>query len=241
MLDTVSAILFTALVVVLVTTLVAASSLRGAQRNRLAVVLVSWFLAVAALAAAGAFASPAIPVSSAVAIALVVPLVFGSIVVARTDAFGIPLATLVAVNAGRMLGVTFLVLHAAGRLPATFANSAGWGDIVTGVAAIPVAWAVSRQVAGWRRMTAIWNAFGTLDLLTAITLGVGSAAGSPARFIYEVPDSGAIRTFPLVLIPAFFVPLYLILHIAIFRRLASAAPASAGTSRTGAVRELPAR
>ena len=64
------------------------------------------------------------------------------------------------------------------------------------------------------------------DLLSAVTLGVGSAPGSLVRFIYEAPGSGAITTFPWALIPAFFVPLFLLTHIAIFAELAAPARAS---------------
>ena len=56
----------------------------------------------------------------------------------------IPLPALVAVNAIRILGVIFVMLHAAGKLPAPFAPSAGWGDIFVGVTALPVAWAMLR-------------------------------------------------------------------------------------------------
>src|SRR5262249_8279860 len=183
----------------------------GRGRTRLAVLIGGWFLVVAVLARAGAFSAGGVPI--AVGIALLVPVIAGSIVAARTHAYGIPLPTLVAVNAGRVLGVLFLALFSAGRLPYTFAHSAGWGAIITGVAAIRVAWAAQRRVTGWRWMTAIWNLFGFADLVTAVTLGVGSSSGSPLRFIYETPGSDAIRTLPWVLIPAFFVPLYMILHI----------------------------
>jgi hypothetical protein len=46
------------------------------------------------------------------------------------------------------------------------------------------------------------------------------------RFIYEAPGSGVIVAFPWVLIPAFFVPLYLLTHIAIFAKLAASARVS---------------
>src|SRR5262245_35998847 len=213
MLDLVGAFLLTALAVTIIAVFAASSQLRGAARNRLAVVLGAWFVAVVGLGAAGAFTSPALPPGIAIAIALLVSVVAGSFSLARSKGFGIPLETLVVVHAGRLLGVMFLIMLAAGRLPATFANSAGWGDIVTGAAAIPVALAIRRRAAGWRWLTGIWSVVGTLDLVTAVTLGVGSAPGSPVRFIYETPGSAAIATLPLVLIPAFFVPLFLLTHI----------------------------
>ena len=129
---------------------------------------------------------------------------------------------------------SFEVLCAVGRLPYTFAHSAGWGDLATGVLATPVIWAIRHHVTGWRWFTAAWNVLGLADLLAAVTLGVGSAPGSPLRFIYEAPGSGAIVTFPWVLVPAFFVPLYMLTHVAIFAHLA----APARTSERGSSRAM---
>jgi hypothetical protein len=69
------------------------------------------------------------------------------------------------------------------------------------------------------------------DLLAAVTLGVGSAPGSLVRFNFEAPGSGAIVAFPWVLIPAFFVPLFLLTHIAVFAGLAASAHAPGSESR----------
>jgi hypothetical protein len=80
------------------------------------------------------------------------------------------------------------------------------------------------------------------DLLAAVTLGVGSAPGSMVRFIYEAPGSGAIVTLPWVLVPAFFVPLYLLAHIGIFAQLAASAHAGDEPRLGhGGVQQLPAR
>jgi hypothetical protein len=104
-------------------------------------------------------------------------------------------------------------------------------------------WAIQRRAAGWRWFTAAWNVFGMADLLIAVTLGVGSAPGSLVRFNFEAPGSGAIVTFPWVLIPAFFVPLYLLTHIAVFANLAASEHAARGAScplSGGPARPLPA-
>jgi hypothetical protein len=61
---------------------------------------------------------------------------------------------------------------------------------------------------------------GAYCLLSAVTLGIGSAPNSPVRFIFERPDSGAIASLPWVLIPGILVPLYLLTHLAIFAQLA---------------------
>ena len=223
MLDALGAVLLTAMAVVLVAVLVPRAGSQQASRPRLRWLLGTWFIVITILAALGAFTSPALPVGFAVGIAVLLPVLAGSAVVARTQGFGIPLATLVAVHVGRLLGVMFLILYSAGRLPYTFAHAAGWGDIATALLAIPVALAVHRQTPGWWWATAIWNVLGMLDLVTAVTLGVGSAPGSMLRFIFESPGSGAIVSLPLVLIPGFFVPLFLLTHVAVFAGLAAAA------------------
>ena len=226
MLNILGTILLTALAVVVVAVVARAGERPGAQRTRLAVGVSAWFVAAAALAAAGVFSSPALPVGIALAAAVALPLIAGAAVVARTRGFGMPLTALVGVHMGRILGASFLMLYAAGRLPSSFAHSAGWGDIAVSVLALPVMWAIRREVAGWRWMAGAWNVLGMADLLAAVTLGMGSAPGSLVRFIYETPGSGAIMTFPWVLVPAFFVPFYLLTHIAVFAGLAASARGS---------------
>jgi hypothetical protein len=74
-----------------------------------------------------------------------------------------------------------LLLAAAGRLAGPFPHFTGWGDIITGVFALPVAW-LARDVRP-RHLNAIaaWDLFGAADLVLAITLGVTSAEGSPLQ------------------------------------------------------------
>jgi hypothetical protein len=49
-----------------------------------------------------------------------------------------PLPALVGIHAARVFGVFFVLLFEAGRLPPTFALTAGWGDIAVAVAALPL-------------------------------------------------------------------------------------------------------
>jgi hypothetical protein len=239
MLDVIGSILLIALAVVVIAMLVPAREGHGVTRRRLALGLGAWFVIAAALALAGAFASPALPVGVALGIAVFLPVIAGGAIVARTQSHGVPLTALVGVHVGRILGASFLLLYAAGRLPYTFAHSAGWGDITTGVLAIPVLWAVRHRVTGWRWITAAWNVLGMADLLAAVTLGVGSAPGSPIRFVFESPGSGAIATFPWALIPAYFVPLYLLTHVGVFAALAASLRRPDAEPRP--LQQLPAR
>jgi hypothetical protein len=132
----------------------------------------------------------------------------------------VPTALLIALHVVRVLGVSFVMLYAANRLPAPFAPVAGWGDIFAGVAALPVAWLVSQTAPGWRPIALAWNTFALLDLVAAIGLGVTSAEGSPIRFFFTEPSSAIMSSLPWVLIPAFLVPLLAVLHLAVYARLA---------------------
>lgn len=113
----------------------------------------------------------------------------------------------------RVVGVAFLLLMAAGRLPAVFALPAGLGDIAMGVAASAAA---RRLEAGnGRRFALIFNLAGIADLVIAMTLG--GLTGYGALNVH--PANHAINELPLVLIPTVGVPLFLALHILSIRRL----------------------
>jgi hypothetical protein len=223
MIDIIASIALTALAVLFPTLLIVASPAGRAARGRLAAVLLLWFALVAALAATGLFSTMSAG-TPAIGVAVVVPIIVGLIVFRRSAALKslvseTPLALLVAVHAGRLLGVFFLLLYAEVRLPPTFALTAGWGDIGIAVAAPLVAWAIHRRAAGWRGLALTWNTLGFADLVLAVTLGIGSAVDSPVRFIYEAASSGTMSTLPWILVPGFMVPLYLMTHLAIFHRL----------------------
>ena len=91
-----------------------------------------------------------------------------------------PLWLLVGVHTVRLLGITFVILYAANRLPAPFAPVAGWGDIFVGATALPVAWLAYRQPANSRPIIWIWNLIGLVDLIAAVGLGVISSPGRSA-------------------------------------------------------------
>ena len=191
-------------------------------RRRVAARVAMWFAAVALLGALGVFGVQRFG-TPFIGLAVVLPVVVGVVLGRRIPALhyrlmSMPLALLIALNVGRLLGVFFLLLYAQGRLPSTFAHSAGWGDIAVAVLAIPVALAAHRKIAGWQAIVLAWNVLGFADLITAVTLGVGSS-DSPLRFISELPASAAVGTLPWVLIPAFLVPTFLLIHLAIFMRL----------------------
>ena len=87
---------------------------------------------------------------------------------------------------------------------------------------IPLAALMTGKGPAPRWLLRAWNAFGVLDLITAISLGALSAPGTPFRVFTEAPSTIAMGTLPWVLIPAILVPLFLLMHLAIAVRLHAA-------------------
>lgn len=87
---------------------------------------------------------------------------------------GLPLAALIGVQAFRF--PLELLMHRAyseGVMPYQMSYS-GWNfDIVTGLTALPVAWAIHRGLGG-RRLALAWNALGALLLLNIVVIAVVS-------------------------------------------------------------------
>src|SRR5215472_1127376 len=144
---------------------------------------------------------------------------------ARRAMLSVPMPLMIGLNIGRIFAVLFFLLAAEGRLSGPFPVFAGWGDIITGVVAVPLLWLVNHE--GTRRANAIaaWNLFGAADLALAITLGVTSAEGSPMQ-IFTGPGSAAMQQLPWSFVPTVLVPFWLILHAIIWVQLRRRAPLS---------------
>jgi len=199
----------------------------------LTLLLLGWFGLVVALGVAGALRPEYLGTLGVGALA-VAPVVIVSYLALRVAALkrallSIPVSILILIHVGRILGVTFLVLFAAGRLSAPFAPIAGWGDIVIGGSAIPVALFAARSFSTHRRLVLAWNALGLADLLVALALGITSAPDSPWPLFTHPPGTVEMSGLPMLIIPAFLVPLYSLVHLAIFNRLRRAASGEGST------------
>jgi len=193
-------------------------------RLRAAVGLSAWFALVVILAATRVLYYERGLGAPGLGIAVALPIAVLCFVVARVKSLRegfrrVPLWLLVGVHTVRVLGISFIILYAAGRLPAPFAPVAGWGDIFVGATALPAAWLAYRRPAMARPTLWIWNVIGLADLIAAIGLGVISSPG-PQRLIFAEPSSAIMTTLPWLLIPGFLVPLLFAVHIGIFIRLA---------------------
>jgi hypothetical protein len=221
--DILSAVGLTAGAAVLVATLSFMLSGTVQGRLRAAFLLAAWFAVVVLLGAADALGQDHGTGAPGLGAAVILPVAALCLIMFRTEQTrhtmsAVPLAVLIAVHGVRVLGVIFLLLYAEQRLPAPFAPVAGWGDVLIGIVAVPLAWTVARTGTGARRPVFVWNTLGLLDLIIAIILGPASSPG-PLQVFATPSDGVMLTTLPWLLIPAFIVPILALLHIAIFHRL----------------------
>ena len=194
------------------------------QRVWVGAALTAWFCLIVAAGATGALAHPIGPGIPGVGAGVLIPTTLLTLLVLGT-ARGrglvrrVPMAALVGVHSVRILGITFVLLYWAKRLPAPFAPAAGWGDVAVGLLAVPLALMLLRNEAatpkGW---IAAWNVLGLTDLVVAVTLGATSSPG-PIRLFYGEPSSAIMANLPWILIPCFLVPSLAFLHLCTFYRL----------------------
>jgi hypothetical protein len=192
-----------------VRTTLSAATRRGVWLAVTAVYVV-WLLAVEWLGVNDAFTRlPGLPA------AILLPILVGLPILLRSKLAGsvldaMPWQWLVGLQVYRVVGVVILLVWAAGQAPTIFALPAGIGDVLTGLFALPAAF-------NGRRRAVVWNVFGVLDLVVAITLGFLTAPGPTQLIVPDLPST--VANYPLVLIPAFAVPSSILLHALSLRQL----------------------
>lgn len=210
-----------------------------------AIPLVLWLGGIWAAAVAGGFrlrpgGIPLLPV------AVVVPVVIGLFAVTRwrrlaaaVDAA--PPPWLVGVQVYRVLGGVFLIQWLQGALPGAFAVPAGVGDALVGLLALPVAVYAASGRRGSTAVAVAWNVLGIVDLVDALTLGFLSTPG-PWQLLGHDHPNVLVGVYPTAMIPAFAVPLSLILHgVSLWqlrRRARSRAVEGTGLLRRGHAAQL---
>jgi hypothetical protein len=220
MLDFIGMVVAAALMMLVVNTLTTFMDVSRIAKVTLATVIGVWIGLAATAAEAGWLTiSQPVPV---VGLFVVVPLLAAGLAaawpVAREAMLSIPMPVMVALNIVRVFAVLFLMLSAEGRLTGPFPYSAAWGDIITGIVAIPVVWLLNDGGARYNTAIAAWNLFGTADLVLAIGFGITSAEGSPLQ-LFPSPGSEAMQHAPWSFVPTVLVPIWLILHAIIAVRL----------------------
>ena len=147
----------------------------------------------------------------------------------RDFVLGFDVRLALGMQAWRFAGLGFLGLYTSHVLPGVFALPAGLGDIAIGITAPALMLAMVRKpaVAGSVGFVA-WNVLGLLDLIVAV--GIGTLVASHVIATVDGTTTAVMGYLPLVLIPAFLVPLFVMLHLtALFQTRRFAASAQADT------------
>ncbi|HEY3588162.1 MAG TPA: hypothetical protein VGK85_13470 [Myxococcaceae bacterium] len=198
-----------------------AAPIRRSLLIRIGSLLVTWFLAVTAGAVAGAWLDPSIPRPLGYFIpALVLSLVLwraGWLQAAVQEFSPAAIPWLQTLRIGG--GLTLFAAWASGVAPWGWVIRAGTGDILVGIGAAAVAALLGTGLA-WSRTAAIaWNVFGLVDMAHTLARGLLSAPG-PQQRIFETPPNLVPAVFPFLYLPAFIVPLTILLHILSLQQLA---------------------
>jgi hypothetical protein len=184
--------------------------------------LAAWFFAAVLLSWLGFYrgTSDRLPT---IQYGLLIPIVAGILLFWRWDTLrraveAVPLQWIVTVQAYRALGVIFLILYALGHIPGEFAWLAGTGDVMVGLSAPIVGLAYAQGGRHSSGLVRAWNLFGIGDLVVAVTMGLLTSPSPLQRFAFAAPNE-LIGAFPLAMVPAFLVPLSVLLHLASLKKL----------------------
>jgi hypothetical protein len=200
------------------------SSDTSASGTRFIVIIciAGWFLAALGASVSGLLQTGPSSAPIPIGVALLAPLILGVLAYARSARFrrlllGIDLRWLIGVQLWRIAGAEFLLYYAHHELPASFALPAGIGDVLVGLAAPFVAVLAASGTSTARRTVIGWCVVGIADLVVAVTMGVLNAPGTFGLLAGEV-TTAPMLALPLSLIPTFFVPLSILLHVIVLRR-----------------------
>jgi hypothetical protein len=217
-------------------------SRKMATAGRLALLAIGvWFFAAVVAGALGVVNEPGRPPLVLLSF-FVLPILGFAAAYAASPSFRaftetIPMWVLVGSHLWRFVGIGFVIGWLTGALPGGFGIPEGFGDIVAALGALLLLPSVRRGTAsrGW---LLAWNAFGTVDLLSAITVGLLYSQSKLG--VLSTPTSSTVLmvTFPVSIIPTFFVPLFLLMHALTFKRIAGVrVSSSVGASPSAAARE----
>ncbi len=189
----------------------------------IAAIISTWLLVVLAVA----WVAPGNTVVGAPYIAtfLTLGLLAGTLPLLISPAFrqlvrAIPATGLIGVHAIRVLGILFLALLDMRLLPAEFALPAGYGDIAVGLLALGLVYLFSKRKPYSATLATLWNALGLLDFVSALATGI-TFIGPFAAQLAAHGTSPLYLNYVLI-VPAFGVPLYTLLHVYSLFQLISA-------------------
>lgn len=186
------------------------------SRLALGALFASWFAVVLVLGVDNFFvtaqgAPPLALLTAAtgpIAILILAVLLFPTI---REVALTADLKFVTGVQGWRLGGYSFLILYSYGQLPGYFAWPAGLGDMFIGATAPFILPFIGRAGVTKSKTFIAWNVLGILDLVVAV--GMGSVGAFLFGNSSQPFPTTAMSHMPLVLIPTYFVPTFVIFHL----------------------------
>jgi hypothetical protein len=181
-------------------------------------VLLVWLAVAMLLGQQGLFLTPNGEPPIAVLLAVVIPPALFALGYATSDSFrryieGLDIRLLTAIQGWRIIGGMFLVLMGLGLLPGTFAWPAGVGDMIVGIYAPFVVYALACRSPAWRGHVIALSALGLLDFVGAIGGGI-LAGNSFLGLLHGNVEMDLMQRLPLSIIPTFGVPAWILVHLA---------------------------
>ncbi len=177
------------------------------------VVLAAWFVFTLLMSLGGVLGRDVMHAPIPLGVAAVLPIIVFFVWYWNSPAFqrlslSLDLRKLTLAQTWRVTGFVFIILYCQRYLPGVFALPAGLGDMAIGITA-PVVASMLRAARFPKNIFVLWNVLGMLDMVMAVSLGV---LASLPFFRGEI-TTRHMGEFPLSMIPGFFVPLFLILHL----------------------------
>jgi hypothetical protein len=198
-----------------------------------AVTLAVWLALALLLGDRGVFVSPPGVVPFPLVVGILTPLMvfltaFRASADFRAFVMGGDLFIVTTMQAWRFGGFGFLALYAHDVVPGIFAWPTVIGDMAIGLTAPWIACALIRRPGfAISPIFVIWNLLGILDLVVRLSLGVLVPLLSTGEITI-----GPMARMPLVLLPAFMVPLFCMLHLtALFQARRAALADRSGEAR----------
>lgn len=133
----------------------------------------------------------------------------------RTWLDGLDLRWLVGIHLSRLAaGAAFVLRARQGELSPAFGRPAGYGDMAVAILALALLLTGPASTAGRRRLYALWNWAGLIDLVLVVLNAGRVGRADPTGML-------PLLQLPLSILPTFLVPLLLASHVVIVRRVIS--------------------
>jgi hypothetical protein len=125
-----------------------------------------------------------------------------------------PAGWIIALQVIRLQGALFVLGWMHHTQPGIFALPVGPADVLVGLFAVPVALSLASGSRDSYRAAIAWNVFGLLDFAYSWTI-----SSAISLHLIETGFTATTSGYPAVLIPAFGVPLAVLLHVVSLRQL----------------------